>query len=104
MRPLEPGAALRPGDQILLKVRATEPRYLEVRVRGGGQGERTVFPADGAPDAALVTSGQSLPLLAVDDSPGRLIIVGYFADHVFPVGRAPAPDLAPVLIEVPKER
>jgi len=31
------------------------------------------------------------------------IVVGYFADHPFPIGRAPAADLAPVIIEVPKE-
>ncbi|HVR63764.1 MAG TPA: hypothetical protein VMU50_17805 [Polyangia bacterium] len=103
--PLAPGAALRPGDEVLLKVRTDRPRYLEVRVRGGGPDERTIFPAKGATLAALVTSGEALPLsVPIDDKPGRLVIVGHFADHAFPVGQAPAPDLLAVVIEVPKEK
>ena len=103
VRVLEPGGGLRAGDQLLLKVRTDQPRYLEVRRRGAGQGEQTIFPA-GA-EAALVHAGESLPAtVTLDEAPGRLIIVGYFADHPFPVGRAPAADLAAVMIEIPKEK
>jgi hypothetical protein len=103
--PLAPGASLRAGDQVLLKVRTDRPRYLEVRVRGAGPGERTIFPTNGAGEAALVTSGEALPLsVPVDDASGRLVIFGYFSERAFLVGRAPAPDLLAVAIEVPKER
>ncbi|HEX3698516.1 MAG TPA: hypothetical protein VH374_24300 [Polyangia bacterium] len=98
---LEPGNGLRAGDRLLLKVRTDQPRYLEVRRRGGGQAEQIIFPA-GA-EAAPVRGGEMLPAVTMGDGPARLIIVAYFADHAFPVGRAPGPDLLPVLIEVPKE-
>jgi hypothetical protein len=103
-RPLEPGQALRAGDQLLFKVRTDQPRFLEVRTRSAGGGEKTVFPAGGS-DAGEVRSGQALPVtVTIDDGPGALVVVGYFADHPFPVGRPAAPDLARVVIEVPKEK
>jgi hypothetical protein len=100
VRPLEPGEGLRAGDRLLLKVRTDQPRYLEVRRRGAG--EQTIFPV--GVEAALVRSGESLPVtVTVEPGKGRVIVVGYFADHPFPVGRAPAADLLPVIIEVPTE-
>ena len=102
--PLAPGAALHAGEEVLLKVRTDRPRYLEVRLRGAGANERTIFPGGGATEAALVKSGEALPLsVALDAATKRLIIVGTFADHAVPVGNAPTADELSVVIEVPKE-
>jgi hypothetical protein len=102
IRPLQPGTALRPGDVVILKVRTDQPRFLEVRTQAPGTAPRVIFPA-GA-QAQQVRSGETLPVtVTLDETPGKQVIIAYFAEHAFPVGGAPAPDLLPVTIEIEKE-
>jgi DNA-directed RNA polymerase specialized sigma24 family protein len=105
VRPLDPGAALRPGDRLHFRVRAERPRYLELRVRGAG-GDTRVFPDSGT-EAVLVRPGQSLDRDYVvgvgwpGEKPSKsLWIVGLFADHAFALDHPPAPDVEVVPVRV----
>jgi len=93
LRAIDPAVVLRPGDRLQFRVRAEGPRFLALRA-----GDRVIFPAVGV-QAALVRPGQALDADyvvapgAAGQRSGKLAIVGLFADHPFPLDRAPGPDV-----------
>jgi len=112
VRPLDPATALHPGERLYFRVRAEQPRYLELRVRDT-EGDRRLFPV-GPGQSVLVRPGQSVDAEyvvsaarptaanAASVAVGKIWIVGLFADHPFQLDRAPVPEVevVPVRIDV----
>ncbi|MEO8215177.1 MAG: sigma factor-like helix-turn-helix DNA-binding protein [Myxococcales bacterium] len=119
IRPLEPTAALQPGDRLFFRVKAERPRYLVVRVQDA-RGERRIFPAT-APLAAPVKPGQTLDVeYAVEAPPGiaaapgasaaagaaappsttTVWIIGLFGDAPFAADQPPGPEVEIVPVRV----
>jgi hypothetical protein len=103
-RPLAPGTPVRAGDVLRFRVRAEHARYLLVRLREGDRPPTTIFPTPGAPAAALVQPGETLPVApTLGSAPGKVIVTAVFADHAFSIDAARTGDTEEIDLVMEKE-
>jgi hypothetical protein len=104
VRAVNPQTVLHAGDELMFKVRADGPVYLEVRWRDGAGPVQTIFPNDGAPLTREVTPLQELPRVRVTaPGAGKVVVTALFSDHPQPVGAPAGPDTRAITAVVAKE-
>jgi hypothetical protein len=104
VRAVDPQTVLHLGDELVFKVRAEGPVYLEVRWRDGAGPVQTIFPDDGAPLTRQVTPNEELPRVRLTTpGAGKVVLTALFSDRPRPVGAPADPETRATTALVTKE-